>query len=76
MAYPSAPPAGIEGKRVCLRWAARAKVTPRALQIQSAFDDFAMRHMDGPVGDRAHFAWHASESDRVLQGNEMTLCAN
>jgi hypothetical protein len=32
--------------------------------------------MDGSVRDRTHFAWHASESDRVLRGNEMTLCAN
>jgi len=76
MAYPSAPPAGIEGKRVCLRWAARAKSTPIGRKIQSAFAGLAMRYMDGSVRDRTHFAWHASESDRVLQGNEMTLCAN
>jgi hypothetical protein len=35
-----------------------------------------MRRVDGSVGDGTHFAWQASESDRVLRGNEMTLCAN
>src|SRR6516165_2402175 len=49
MAYPSAPPAGIERKRVCLRWADRAK----ALRIQRAFAGLAMRLVDGSVRDKS-----------------------
>src|SRR5215470_6033797 len=35
MAHPSAPPAGIQRKRVCLRWAARAEATPRPCEFKA-----------------------------------------
>src|SRR5262249_5769301 len=59
MAYPSAPPAGIERKRVCLRWADRAEATPRP-------DEFKALLPALPCGTKVRYATEAFASiDRI-----------